>query len=88
VVVPATAWTHESWKTIGFQITDGQYFSYELETEPDGRRIHIRALDDLEGTGQVGCWERTLFFGINSNDIVTQPEIFSRPCHGVRRSLP
>jgi type IV pilus assembly protein PilA len=44
-------WAHPGWKEIKFEMTQPQYFSYELVVAPDGKSFEARAIGDLDGDG-------------------------------------
>lgn len=44
-------WAHPGWKEIKFEMTQPQYYSYELSVAPDGKSFEVRAIGDLDGDG-------------------------------------
>lgn len=60
VTPDATAWSHPSWKAIGFAPTEPQYYAYEFETAPDGKQATVRARGDIDGDGTPSTFELTL----------------------------
>lgn len=48
--------SHPTWTALGFEPRDPQYYSYELETHPDGTFV-IRARGDLDGDGVLSVFE-------------------------------
>ena len=59
-VSDAKTWNHASWRAIGFQLEEPQFYSYEYETATNGKRATVRAHGDLDGDGVTSRFELTV----------------------------
>lgn len=57
-VPSADTWSHPTWEAIKFGITQPLYFSYEIQTAPDGRSAIVRATGDPHGDGKLTVIEQ------------------------------
>ena len=52
---PPGDWTHATWQTIGFELSDPHYYAYELVIDDAG--FVARAVGDLDCDGEHGVYE-------------------------------
>jgi TIR domain len=71
------SWYHPTWLTIKFAMTEPVYFSYQIETAPDGRSAVVCASGDLAGDGKVLIFERAVTLDPAGN-VVISPEVITR----------
>lgn len=63
----ANAWSHPTWKAIGFSVPGPVYYSYEIVTARGGRSTVIRAIGDLDGDGVLSKAEIKLTIDAQGN---------------------
>jgi hypothetical protein len=69
VLPDSDAWLHPTWLTLKFSLTAPVYFSYEIETAPDGRAATVRARADLLGDGATLTFEQQIALGADGGMI-------------------
>lgn len=74
-------WSHPTWEEVRFMINSPVYFSYQIETAPDGRTAVARAIGDLSGDGKILIFERTVSVDPTGN-VVLSPEVITREGSG------
>ena len=53
-------WSHETWRTLGFEPPVGLAHAFAIDTARDGRATTIRAVADLDGDGETSVLELPL----------------------------
>jgi hypothetical protein len=65
----------KSWQTIGFSMSDPQYFQYEVKAAKDGQSADIIAHGDLNGDGKTSTFTLRMKVDSKMNTLAITPQI-------------
>jgi hypothetical protein len=68
-----------SWQSIGFSLTEPQYFRYSFVTANDGKHVVVRAEGDLDGDGKASLYEVPLEIGGKGQVVQGEPKDAPEP---------
>jgi hypothetical protein len=68
-------WSHPTWKLLRFEMTQPMYYSYEVQTAPDGKSCVVRAHGDLNGDGKQSTFEMKLTIDPKTGEVQVPKEM-------------